>query len=230
MATKTTGDGDTSTRGALAWVIIGCGVLGIVAVSIGVVWSADDHEEAARYVFAGVVPLFSTWVGAVIAYYFTRQSLEAATESTLKLTGGLTADTPVADVMIPRAKITSHDLKAGENAGDVPLKDLLDEMTAAGRHRIPILDQSGAVVHVVHDSTINAFAPTPAAEKIGDLPPDLKKLVDALGFVGARAVVKDARAAMNAVPGCNDVFVTESGKREDPVVGWLTNTDLASIE
>lgn len=230
MAKKSTGDGDSSTRGALAWVIIGCGVLGIVAVSIAVIWSADDHGEASRYVFAGVVPLFSTWVGAVIAYYFTRQSLEAATESTLKLSGGLTADTPVADVMIPRAKITSHALKAGENADDVLLKDLLDEMRAASRHRIPILHPSGAVVHVVHDSTINAFAPAPAAEKVSDLPSELRQAVDALGFVGPSAVVKDARAAMSAVPGCNDVFVTESGKREDPIVGWLTNTDLAAIQ
>jgi hypothetical protein len=230
MAQKSPGDGDSSTRGALAWVIIGCGVIGIVAVSIAVIWSAKDHGEASRYVFAGVVPLFSTWVGAVIAYYFTRQSLEAATESTLRLTGGLTADTPVADVMIPRAKLTTHDLKAGENAADVLLKDLLDAMTAAGFHRIPILDPAGAVLHVVHDSTINAFAPAPAAEKISDLPPALRKAIDALGFVGKSAIVKDARAAMNAVPGCNDVFVTESGKREDPIVGWLTNTDLAAIQ
>jgi hypothetical protein len=54
--------------------------------------------------------------------------------------------------------------------------------------------------------------------------------VEAIAFVGSGAVVADARAAMRSVEGCNDVFVTASGKKEDPVIGWLTNTDLASVE
>jgi hypothetical protein len=33
-----------------------------------------------------------------------------------------------------------------------------------------------------------------------------------------------ALAAMNAVAGCQDVFVTTDGTADSAVVGWLTNT------
>jgi hypothetical protein len=29
---------------------------------------------------------------------------------------------------------------------------------------------------------------------------------------------------------CNDVFVTETGKRDERAVGWLTNTLLAGVQ
>jgi hypothetical protein len=60
--------------------------------------------------------------------------------------------------------------------------------------------------------------------------PDLRKLIEAIGIVGANATIAEARAAMRAVQGSNDVFVTTNGKRTDPIIGWLTNTDLAAME
>jgi hypothetical protein len=35
---------------------------------------------------------------------------------------------------------------------------------------------------------------------------------------------------MRSVKGSNDVFVTKNGKKEDPVIGWIINTDLAGAE
>jgi hypothetical protein len=35
---------------------------------------------------------------------------------------------------------------------------------------------------------------------------------------------------MRSVDSCNDVFVTTGGKQDGPVVGWVTNTDLAKLE
>jgi hypothetical protein len=93
---------------------------------------------------------------------------------------------------------------------------------------------------VVHESMIDRFAtslqppiaPGALTQTMADLldEPDLRKLVEAIGFVGPKAVVEEARAAMRSVESCNDVFVTTTGKKDDPVIGWLTNTDLASME
>jgi hypothetical protein len=30
-----------------------------------------------------------------------------------------------------------------------------------------------------------------------------------------------------SIKNCNDVFVTDTGKRDEPAIGWLTNTLLA---
>ena len=51
-------------------------------------------------------------------------------------------------------------------------------------------------------------------------------------FRGTFAVVRlhasmaDANKAMKAVPACRDVFVTQNGERDEPVVGWVTNVDM----
>jgi hypothetical protein len=225
---KTKTQGDAGTRAWLSHWIVPFSFGAIVVVSIAVIAFAKDRDSASRYVFGVVVPLIGTWMGAVIAFYFTREALDSATKNTLALTGALTPDTPVASVMVPRAKITSHDLTGDRSGADqVALADLLKEMAAVDRHRIPILDASGAVVYVVHDSTINANS---TAATVADLPADAQTAIKAIGFVALDAALKEARAKMSAIPGCNDVFVTKGGQGDELMLGWLTNTDLAGVQ
>jgi hypothetical protein len=49
-------------------------------------------------------------------------------------------------------------------------------------------------------------------------------------FVGSEGTLADARAAMEAVRNCYDVFVTESGNAQEPVLGWITDVIIASSE
>lgn len=231
-------DSDTRTRSDLAWLVVGISVLGIIAFSILAIALAanKDRQETAKLVFGSVLPLFGAWVGTVLAFYFARDNLRAATESTLRLTAPLRADTSVAQVMIPKASIVSYDLTGTEKAEDVAVSALLAKMTP-DRQRVPIFTVSQAVAYVVHRSTLDSFAaavgkqPDQLTEKISDLQtkPELASAISALAFVTATGVLADARSAMAAVPGCNDVFVTASGKQTDAVIGWLTNTDLAAL-
>jgi hypothetical protein len=67
--------------------------------------------------------------------------------------------------------------------------------------RLPVRDASGAVLYVVHDSTLTAFAEsvgqtTSTLDKmLGDLlaSTEFKQLVTAMGFVSEKATVSDAR-------------------------------------
>jgi hypothetical protein len=43
--------------------------------------------------------------------------------------------------------------------------------------------------------------------------------------VSRNATLADAAAAINKQ--CSDVFVTENGRRDEPILGWLTNADLS---
>ena len=67
---------------------------------------------------------------------------------------------------------------------------------------------------------------------LGDLlaSADFKELVSAIGFIDKDATVADARRVMGSVKYCNDVFVTDTGKRDERSVGWLTNTLLAGVQ
>jgi uncharacterized SAM-binding protein YcdF (DUF218 family) len=210
-------------------------------VSATALWLATDQTrpEMARLVFASILPLLGTWVGTVLAFYFARENMSAATENTARLLG-LQSSTPVTAIMVPKARMITHNLAAGAVVLTVQLVDLYKRMLAAGIARIPILDASGTVLYTVHKAMLTAFAasfappkdPAALTEQMHHLlaDPDRKRLVEAMGFVGPSALIEDARNRMRSIPDCNDVFVTSSGKKTDPVIGWLTNTDLAGAE
>ncbi|MFL6136320.1 MAG: hypothetical protein ACJ74O_00765 [Frankiaceae bacterium] len=237
---------DSRARWMLALAIVTLSVIGITIASVVAIAFATsaDRPEMARLVFSAVLPLFGTWVGTVLAFYFARENLAAATtatqsvtESALRLTQRLRPDAPVPEVMIQRSSMVEMAVASGTDPRALLLADLRTRMVNAHVHRLPILDASGAALYVVHDSTLAWYAESVSAPA-GVLPGTLGDLLDnvtygpairALGFVGSAATVADARREMAAVPFCNDVFVTKTGARSEAVVGWITNTLLAEI-
>lgn len=235
---------DASFRVALAKNVVLVGMIGMFAVSAVAIWLVGDSSRAdmVRLVFASIIPLLGTWVGTVLAFYFARDSLQAATDSTARLIGRLDPQTSVNQAMVPKAKMVTKAVDSEDEAKAVSLAELTNLMKSKNVHRIPLLDGTGAVLFVVHESTINAYAALRAASgdqtpsvpptaKISDLlaEKELQRLIAAIAVVAATATVAEARTVMGAVDGCNDVFVTTSGRRKDPVLGWLTNTDLAAL-
>jgi hypothetical protein len=232
---------DAAIRRWLAFSIVGASVLGIVGISaVAIATAGDDRSETTRLVFSSVLPLLGTWVGTVLAFYFARENLQAATENTLRLAGVTDTETAVTQVMIPEADFVAYDLGTTEQVDGVKLADLHDKMSAITppSRRLPVRDPSGAVLYVIHDSTLTAYAEfvkqstTTLDKTLGDLldEDEYKRLVEAIAFVSERATVADARTAMTSVENCNDVFVTTSGKREERAIGWLTNTLLAGVQ
>jgi hypothetical protein len=231
--------GDTKARIWIAVGIVSLSVAGIIGLSAVSMLEATDKAAMSQLIFTAVLPLLGTWVGTVLAFYFARDNLQAATESTLRLQGRAETGTSVTDVMIKEKDIVAYDAPAGGKPEDIPLADLRAKMSSQSppSRRLPIRDAVGAVLYVVHDSTLTAFdektktAATPPT-KLGDMLADeeFKALIEAIGYVSEKATVADARKAMGSIKNCNDVFVTPAGKREERATGWLTNTLLAGIQ
>jgi CBS domain-containing protein len=233
------------TRDILAYVVLGVCAVGLSAASVVAIWFAEKSEQAetTRFVFAAIVPLFGTWVGTVLAYYFAGKNLEAATKSTAdlskvtaRLAGTFEADaaTPVRDRMIARANMKVLKLKANGKLEDVRLKQLWNNFSGFGR--LPVLSADEKIVAVVHRSLLERWAARQQGtvpnvfntKTVADLGPDERELFSLFATVRQEATVADARTAMTAKGhGCSDVIVTEDGTTATPVVGWLTDTDLA---
>jgi hypothetical protein len=231
---------DTETRTKLARLIVLLGIGGVVVVSGVAILAADDRSATSQLVFTAVLPLLGTWVGTVLAFYFARENLAAATDSALALQGRAEMTTPVTSVMIPAAQWVAYDLGTTDTPETIELAKLHAKMREINppSRRLPVRDASGAVLFVMHDSTLTAFAEsvgqtTSSLDKtVGDLLADdeFKQFVTAMGFVSEKATVSEARQEMGSIQYCNDVFVTPTGKREDRAVGWLTNTLLAGVQ
>ena len=145
---------------------------------------------------------------------------------------------PVTERMIGLEEMFQKNLS--ETPGEsIRLADLLVEMRTDGRSRVPMLGEGSVPKFMVHRSMIQEFITERAISGDGEV----KSLTVHDLLVGSqsaavfrhtfavvdRSVDMDhALAAMNDIPGCQDVFVTVDGSANSAVVGWLTNTMFTS--
>jgi CBS domain-containing protein len=197
-----------------------------------------------REVFSALVPLFGTWVGTILAFYFSRQNFEAANSSLRNVVERLspTAGTQqllVRQVMMPLSRMTAITLQSGQTDADVPLERLQD-LFEHGFSRIPVLNPDVSPRYVIDENLLNKIAArqkganssgTPAST-LADL---LQCQVDGVSVastlanfatIDPSASLSDARNAMIAASGALNVLVTQTGQKAAPVVGWLTDTDI----
>jgi hypothetical protein len=118
----------------------------------------------------------------------------------------------------------------------ISLPQLKNDMDDDGRSRVPVLGEGGTPQYIIHLSMIDKFISNLSIKgtdvttlTLADLlaVDDMRQLfANSLAVVGPEATMADARAAMDAVENCQDVFVTRDGTRDGAVLGWLTNVTL----
>lgn len=228
------------TRTQIAFAVIVVGLIGIVAVSCVALISASNKDETSRLIFASILPLIGTWVGAVLAFYFSRDNLQAASATTLdaiRAAGGLTSETLVSAAMIPVNRINPVRTVADDpGARGLLLSDIYTSMKTSGQARVPILTNSGITLYVIHEADLDKYAQSKSlnamaftTETVADLLADPSIMPQLTSFVtvAINGTLSDARARLAKVANAKDVFVTDNGDKEGVVLGWLTNSDLA---
>jgi hypothetical protein len=233
----------------LGAVIVGGGIYAAVASSKPELVSATS-----QLVFSALLPLFGTWVGTILAFYFSKENFQAANEATrelLKAAGGQLSEKNIRDAMIPRSGIVAPVVLPSGQLRDVPLSEVeaaFARELASGRRltRVVMLDSRNVCLGVLHRSIWNEMhragltAATPIdfkTGKLGDVFPlttdsDPRRTYEQF-FAGTTAHVAfngtlaDAKSRMEAIDGCQDVIVTETGSRVEPMLGWITNVEIA---
>ncbi|WP_295795048.1 hypothetical protein [Mucilaginibacter sp.] len=238
-------------------VLIGTCVLGVLGISIAIVDTAKGKTSEAKDVlqtlFATILPLFGTWIGTILAYYFSKENLAAANQTVKSLVTSLTSSTKLEtlkakDVMIQVDKLVYVEYKTGadDTTFDLSTK-FLDFINTNKISRVILLDENKVAKYVLHKSTIEGFIAeqyfatqkSAAAGTTVALPPltfaDLKAkgnanvqdiLKDGIKFVKEDANLSDAKTLISNYKVCNDVFITKSGLATEPVLGWITDKTI----
>ena len=147
----------------------------------------------------------------------------------------------VEKVMIPRSKIVAVVIPDGQTAQDVRILALHERLGGVVT-RVPVFRADDSLLCVVHQSLIFKYladAGIRAAKSDQPFATGTRTLADLLAAEGMQALVQDAVAwvargtllsdakeRMEATRGCQDVFVTEHGRPDEPVLGWLTDAEL----
>lgn len=147
----------------------------------------------------------------------------------------------VADVMVPANSMVVFTIPKGKAERDITIEQLYDKYQGIVT-RLPVLDSTGIVLYIIHQSLLYRYIASKTIHPTGGQPPhvandtledflnsDMRDYVEkSLTFVPLSATVAEAKRKMDATKNCQDVFVTESGGSNEPVVGWLTNVAIAN--
>ena len=220
------------------------------AMGIAVISKNADHIEKSleviRWVFSSILPLLGTWVGTVIAFYFSKENFKAANDATrdlVKLAGGKLSEVKVADVMIKSSEIVDPVKVPDGKLEKVKLKTIKDAFSREFKPgkavtRVLFVNDLGSCIGILHQSTWFEFQVIANDLDLDqDLIGDNKKMTlrskpgtsfedavtKSIAFVSVHGTLADAKAAMESKPLSQDVIVTQSGASDEPMMGWISN-------
>lgn len=235
---------NTTERETIAKIVLWTAIGGLIALSAVSIW---QDPKTATNIFNSLLPVFGTWVGTLLAFYFTKDNFEAATKSVTTMAGKFSGisdvlkQIPVKDKMRLLKDMEVYPFKAG-GEGDCVLSTLLSQVKS---ERI-LMFTDGRIVYLAYKATIHQFLTKLALNQVtaGGKNVQNVTLADAFaadaslkntfqksfGFVAETATLADAQREMERVSkdfACNDVFVTATGKPEETVTGWITDNTIA---
>jgi hypothetical protein len=216
----------------------------LVAVLIGIAQGGSARAaETAEKTFNAILPVLAGWVGIVLAFYFSAQSNERTSNSLdqaiNQATGNPAQGATVAETMIPLSSIRRlyHLDRPGSARADIKLTDLesaFNDPSAGGPITRLVFVDNAVFRYVLHVGTFNTYLrahPTPPTPEptFADLLTDsdtLRQISQLVVFVPASATLGDAKTALDAINGAQDIIVTGTGNASGPMLGWITNVDL----
>lgn len=217
-----------------------------IIVALYSLWVAPVNDKGVHdFSFVGqtLLPLWSTWIGTVFAYYFGKANFEAGTRSyqeamkSVQSSDEIIARLRVQDVMLPIKDIVYLDL---ETESPKLIHDILKYPQFEPYNRFAVMDKNKVVKYMIHRSTFYQFiynsitgeqATAADALTLADLlactDEKIKNtLTRGIGFVSVNANLLEAKRVVDATEECQDVFITQSGKSSDAVLGLITNNRI----
>ncbi len=75
-------DPNSSRRHALAYVVL---IFSAISITMLAIYTIAKEPSEAKNIFNVVLPVFSSWVGTILAFYFGRESFESANQQVREL-------------------------------------------------------------------------------------------------------------------------------------------------
>jgi hypothetical protein len=173
-----------------------------------------------------------------LAFYFTNESFRQAAESTQGIARDGSGDEPITRPgtmtsfeRIIRLELSSNEIKAASNnpiaaAEKIDLDRVRSLFQPPGVVRIVIFDDKRIPLFIIrHENMFPKQSDAP--DTLDDY---LKRDVNRdrarnFSWSGRRATIKDGRRLLE-IRKVTDLFVTEHGRDDEPVLGWITDENL----
>jgi hypothetical protein len=226
----------TWQRYNLAIIILILSFLGIFILAILAIL---NERENAMTILNIALPVFASWVGTILAFYFGRENFESANTQIREIINKLSPEElekqPVVNIM-KKLTETTHFKMTGNDDTKVILKDIRklydDQVT-----RLPILNPDDSPKYLIHESSIDSYILLGKSENdtLSDFIANRKAAKKEFGLnkgfvvVCENSTVAEAKERMEQDKSCQDIIVTKNGTEKEPVKGWISNTRLQKV-
>jgi len=228
----------TSNGGQRSKLAYGILVFATLAITVLAAIAIINDSANTMTIFNIVLPVFASWVGTILAFYFGRENFESANqqvrELVQRLTPGERAKKPVTSIMRPLFNMAYFQIPKGKTEKDITLSELLGKFSSSIT-RLPITDADKKPKYIVHESSINKYILSGGkeADTLEKFITTQKKAGFVFGVDKGFVVVSEqstltiSKQKMDKIPSCQDIFVTKEGKPDEPLIGWISNVRMA---
>ncbi len=225
-----------SSRSVVAYGVLIVSAFVLIALAVAAI-VVDPEKDNAINIVNLFLPVISSWVGTILAFYFGRENFEAANEQVQKLVGRLTPDerasTSVKYIMRRLDIMAYFQIEQGQSEEDIKLNELR-AIFKKKISRLPIIDADQKAKYIIHESIINKYL-VKKKDSIEEI--TLAQFINEAGFefglnkgfvvVSEETTIAAAKEKMEKISSCQDIFVTKGGSPDEPVTGWISNLRLA---
>ncbi len=144
---------------------------------------------------------------------------------------------PVKDKMRPLDQIKHVKVDPTDDANKK-----LSDLSQMSAESIPILSSQSVIRFLIYKAMIDKYLAQLAGKSLPagkttvadltlkdlvDSNPEMRKLFEnSFAFVPLTATLADAKREMEKIDNCGDVLVTNTGKKEEPILGWVTDNTI----
>jgi hypothetical protein len=251
-----------SPLNALIRNIIGIGIILLSAAililliiySCGIISDSGTKFSDIKELFGILLPLIGTWVGTILAYYFSKENFEAANKHVNTLVDKVLSprekmqQLKVSEIMLKPDVFALKQVKDFDEFKKCKIRELIKEMEKNFNERIVILEEKTLkFIFLIYRTTLERFMygysitkeftlndkSTPDVDHLTiqnmfdsnyPLIKDIVELNNKNPFLPLTATVAEASQLMDKNAYCWDVFITLNGNKDEKVEGWITNT------
>ena len=229
---------DINPRNKVAYFTLIISSLAIFILAIVTIMKGD--AKASMTIFNTTLPVFASWIGTVLAFYFGRENFESANKQVqnivTNLTSKVTSQNSIDTIMITPYAMTIFKIEKDKNIDNIKLSDLQEKFSTHKVSRLPILNTQNQIQYMIHQSKINSYLITKGVEaKDVSLALFLKdnKQNDSESDESKRFIIvskytplEETQKRLQKCKKCKDIFVTQNGKKEEEIIGWIPDVHL----
>jgi hypothetical protein len=238
-----------ATRDKLGPIVLGIGTAAIAILAVALIIAfyqlaainAPNNPVMGKIdsllmgVFTAVLPVFATWVGTVLAFYFTKESFRQAAQSALEASQGAKPPVLAIDRMIPYANIGKITVANEAEARGTTMKEVFakfnDQTTMClmfTQKQVPLFILRNKTPPMPSDWNKETFKNDEQTKVAAYLAANNKANeanATKFDFLPRTATLDAARTKMATMDG-DDLFITETGDKAEPVLGWIPRDKL----